>query len=276
MVQNQDNNVVQQNERAPWWHVKELTELSLDARELFENYSKVPSDNVLTHITEARNKAFKVFPYPCLGRFAFLALSVRQTPRYDEILNRIKNGDKYLDLGCCVGQDIRKLVYDGAPSENTYGVDLMNDFMEIGYDLFLDKATLKTTFMAADVFEKDSELNRLDGEIDIVHAASFFHLFGWEGQLQAAKRMVSLVKPKPGSLIVGRHIGNINPGEEASKFMHDADSFALLWKQVGEETATSWEVDARLGDKDLAEKTGSGANSVPEDTRWLSYTVRRL
>lgn len=32
--------------------------------------------------------------------------------QYPEVLERIKNGDQYLDIGCCVGQDIRKLVSD--------------------------------------------------------------------------------------------------------------------------------------------------------------------
>jgi hypothetical protein len=89
----------------------------------------------------------------------------------------MQSGATFLDLGCCVAQDLRKLVYDGAPSKNTYGSDLQADFMNIGYDLFLDKDTLGTTFIAADIFDESekSGLKVLEGTVDIIHAAFFFH-----------------------------------------------------------------------------------------------------
>ena len=97
-----------------------------------------------------------------------------------------------------MAQDIRKLVNDGAPSENTYASDVKKDFWDWGYHLFLDKETLKTCFFEADIFNAESELKQLDGKIDVVNAASFFHLFDWDGQVKAAKRVVQLLKPVSG------------------------------------------------------------------------------
>ena len=37
----------------------------------------------------------------------FLELGVTESPQYSEVLQRIKDGDNYLDIGCCVGQFIR-------------------------------------------------------------------------------------------------------------------------------------------------------------------------
>lgn len=206
-------------------------------------------------------------------------MSISQATQYSNIVQRIKDGDKYLDIGCCIGQDIRKLVYDGVPSENTYGSDLKKEFMDIGYDLFLDKDKLKTTFIAADVFDPASELTQLDGHIDIIHAASFFHLFDWNEQVQAAKRVAKLLSSKPGGMVVGRQAGNVNAGErpretdpKQTRFHHNASTFVKLWEQVGEETATKWEVDARLEDLDLAQQS----RGIPEGTRWLQFTVRKL
>jgi hypothetical protein len=42
------------------WYVKDLVDLQPTTKELFETYSKVPSDEVVPHITEIRNKAFKI------------------------------------------------------------------------------------------------------------------------------------------------------------------------------------------------------------------------
>jgi hypothetical protein len=150
-----DKRWVEEPELMPWY-VKELTELEPATRKLFETYSNVPSDEVVSHIKKVRDKAFRVvslpaqrmletgcrllhwptsyvpqFPYPCLGHWGFLNLSIGTSNAYQEILDRVKNGEQYLDLGCCVGQDIRKLVSDGAPSENTYGSDLKASFWDI-------------------------------------------------------------------------------------------------------------------------------------------------
>lgn len=42
------------------WFKKELDDVKPDARELFEKYSKVPSQDVVSHIVTQRNKAFNV------------------------------------------------------------------------------------------------------------------------------------------------------------------------------------------------------------------------
>lgn len=48
----------------------------------------------------------------------------------------------FLDLGTCLGQDVRKLIFDGAPVDSVYGTDLLAEFVEIGYDLFRDEEKL--------------------------------------------------------------------------------------------------------------------------------------
>lgn len=42
------------------WYVKDLVDLQPTTKELFETYSMVPSDEVVPHITQIRNKAFKI------------------------------------------------------------------------------------------------------------------------------------------------------------------------------------------------------------------------
>jgi len=42
--------------------------------------------------------------------YHFLDLSIMTTPHYKQIIDRVKGGEKFLDLGCCFGQEVRQLV----------------------------------------------------------------------------------------------------------------------------------------------------------------------
>jgi hypothetical protein len=216
-----------------------------------------------------------------VGNWGFLNLSVVDGPVYKEVVERVKKGDLYLDIGCCMGQDIRALVQDGAIEENLYGSDLKKDFWEIGYDLFLDRSSLKAKFIEADVFDAESGLKELNGKLDIVHAASFFHLFDWDGQVKAAKRVVGLLKAEPGVLVFGRQGGNVNADvitrlmkDQQAAYWHNPESWAKMWKQVGDETGTKWEVDAFLGEEDLAKRTN--AMALPAGSRFMTFSIRRV
>lgn len=221
-----------------------------------------------------------MFPYPCVGNWGFLNLSIVESPAYKEVLERINNGEQYLDIGCCMGQDIRKLAHDGAPQENMYGSDLKKEFWDIGYDLFLDKSTLKSRFIDADVFDVDSGLKELDGKLDIVHTASFFHLWDWDEQVKAVKRVIALTKPKPGVLIFGRQGGMPKAGKlsetkkELNSYWHNPESWEKLWKEASEETGTKWEMQAVLGEEDLTKRMNS--KIVPAGTRFMTFAIRRL
>ena len=201
-----------------------------------------------TYFYKQRERAWKIYPYPCIGRFRFLEFALSRSTRYRDILDRLKSGQKLLDLGCCFGQDIRKLVQDGAPAGNLLGADLRKDFMELGYDLFLDRSTLSTTFFVADVFDM-STLNGVAGRIDIVHIGSFLHLFSWEKQREAAAHISKLLRRSVGSLIVGNQTGSMQPGEyplkvdsDETMYRHNASSFEKLWNEVGFEFGFEWKI----------------------------------
>jgi len=158
--------------------------------------------------------------------------------------------------------------------------------MDIGYDLFLDQSTLKSTFVAADIFDKDSGLKELEGKIDIVHGASFLHLFNLEDQTKACKRIVQILKAAPGSIFIGRQLGNIEASDQDShidpsqkRFRHSPDSFKEMWKHVSEEAGGEWDVVARLESVDLhslAEKAGIKASFISDGSRFLNFAVRRV
>ncbi|KAJ6184791.1 hypothetical protein N7519_006092 [Penicillium mononematosum] len=52
-----------------------------------------------------RDEAWKIHAYPCIGLSRFLNFSIRLSPVYTQVPDRIREGRTLLDLGCCFGQD---------------------------------------------------------------------------------------------------------------------------------------------------------------------------
>ena len=180
--------------------------------------------------------------------------AISRSPDYPTILDRLKiNNETFLDLGCCFGQEIRRLVYDGAPQSHLYGADLRPEFFELGYKLFRDASTFKARFLAADIFDLSSPLAELYGKVDIIYVGSFLHLFNYEQQVAVCKRIVKLLREKKGSVVLGRQAGNVEAGERAhatlteqSMFRHNEETFKKMWVEVGEATGTKWRVDIEM------------------------------
>jgi SAM-dependent methyltransferase len=172
--------------------------------------------------------------------------AISHFPSYPTILHRLKaSNETFLDLGCCFGQEIRRLVHDGAPSSQLYGADLRPEFFALGYSLFRDSSTLKTTFLAADIFDPSSPLKGLEGKVNIMYCGSFLHLFNYEQQVNVCKRIVEILRPKRGSVVLGKQAGSAVSGERVhrtneaqSMFRHNEESFRKMWSEIGEATRT--------------------------------------
>ena len=62
---------------------------------------------------------------------------------------------------------------------------------------------------AADVFVPTGPMAEIEGKIDFIYTGSFLHLFDWARQVTVCKRIVSLLRPRPGSCVFGRQVGNV-------------------------------------------------------------------
>ena len=171
----------------------------------------------------------------------------------------------------------------GGPPQNIYGTDLRAEFWELGYELFRDRETLGVKFVTGDIFDEGptSGLRQLDGRVDIVHMASFLHLFNWEGQVRACKRLVRLLSPAPGSVVFGRQRGNVKPGEYdhrtnagGTMYRHDVESWKKLCEQVGNETGTNWDVKGDL--LDTEEEVGEGNGTLSLEEGWRDANDRQF
>ncbi|KAJ5112605.1 hypothetical protein N7532_000650 [Penicillium argentinense] len=180
-----------------------------------------------------------------------LDLDLHLCPAYAEILERVKNGYQFLDLGCCFAQEVRLLVSDGAFSQNVFGVDLVEDFINLGYDLFLDKEKINAKFLVSNLFDTDSIVSKeLTGKLDIIHASNFFHLWSWTKQIEASKAVVKLLADKPGSLIIGSQVGSKKsrmttmPGLILTLFTQSVRTFKLMRGEILRDLGVDFEVKA--------------------------------
>ncbi|KAH7119947.1 hypothetical protein B0J11DRAFT_72676 [Dendryphion nanum] len=272
------SDVQQLQDRSVAWFSEQPDEshISPAAQKLLETYSNVPSEEVVAHVVRVRDEAWKIFPYPCIGQFRFLDLSLSQRADYGDILQRIKNGERFLDMACCFGQEIRQLVADGAPAENLYGCDLRGEFLDLGYKLFLDKNKLSTRFVTANVFDATSALTELKGQLDIIYVGSFFHLWGYKDQVTVSKAVASLLRPRKGTIIVGRQVGAVSPAEHdhrtnptGTMFRHNVESLTQQWKEIGDDLGVSFTVDAEL------ELLAANHNFHTNDTRRILFKITR-
>ncbi|KAI1120149.1 hypothetical protein F5Y10DRAFT_139700 [Nemania abortiva] len=267
-------------ERNLGWFGEPLTEVNEPMRKLLQGYSCIPESEVVTHVNKIRAQGFAANPYPCIGLYRFTLLTLLGHPLYGKIVERLKQENAtYLDIGCCFGQDLRQLVFDGVPSSRLIGLDIAEPLMEVGYDFFRDRGAIESEFLVADVFEGSAQPQWAKLEkrgIDVVHCSAFFHLFPLDQQLAAARQIGKLMKK--GGVIVGRQIGSERPGdvpaiqERSSSYRHDVSTFRDMWRKVGEDTQTEWEVEGSM------DKVGINTNSPVENehSRRLLFTVTRV
>ncbi|KAI8957367.1 hypothetical protein F5Y11DRAFT_360899 [Daldinia sp. FL1419] len=251
-------------------YVEELPTDIEPIRGLLEKYSGIRAKDVDDHIHEIRDRLWEIYPYVYIGHFRFLSLGFTSDPRYQTALARLlapKSEVSLLDVGCCVGQLLRQLAFDGVSSFRLYGTDLEPRFLEAGYDLFKDRDKLHATFVAGDMLSQDGRdgderLNALDGKMNIVHATSFFHLFTWQDQVQAARRIVRFLDvDDPDVMIFGRQVGTTTPGNRegvrgSKRFLHNAASWQELWDEVGEATGTRWRTQVDEMEEDGMDSDG--------------------
>ncbi|KAM0721623.1 hypothetical protein Q7P37_002548 [Cladosporium fusiforme] len=235
-----------------------------------EQYSEPPwvtAENKLKQTFYRQNVDEKLVP------------KLSQLPVYPEMIQRLASGQILVDIGCFIGHDLRHLVNDGAPSENLYGLDIVN-FWDLGYEMFQDSKKFNAHFIEADLLSSDRSLETLEGRCGIISISQVLHQWDWNGQLQAAKALCKL--SAPGSMVVGNQIGNYTASELTLKSLprpvwrHNVSSFAQLWEQVGTATNTRWECSSSM-------KSFTEIGWPEEDAAWLEdgarvveFVVRRL
>ncbi|KAJ3551506.1 hypothetical protein NM688_g4664 [Phlebia brevispora] len=232
-------------------------------------------DELKKHILQVQAEIYAVFPYVCILWFTFAKLKITRIPAYKELLKlgKEREGAIYLEMACCVGNDLRKAIADGFPAKQVIASDLQPEFWEMGHKLFKSTPeSFPVPFIAGDAFDPKflapspilsvlptaplprlntlTSLTPLVRCISAIHASAFFHLFSEEKQLQLAKSLASLLLPEPGSIIFGEHVGmpqkgNLEDKEAHDMFCHSPESWKEMWETQVFEPGQA-KVDAHL------------------------------
>ncbi|KAG1870614.1 hypothetical protein DFJ58DRAFT_19540 [Suillus subalutaceus] len=250
----------------------------LDSEEIafFRRQTGIQDEVALkTHIIDVQKEAYKVAPYACIRGFHFLHPNMSKLHIYDHILKRGSEGAILLDVGSCLGADVRKAVEDGFPAHNIITSDIEEAFSELGCKLF--KSSSKSIlFIPGDIFDPAflsisrpassvpegampdiqtlRSLNDLHGRVGVIHASKLFNLFDEEKQLELAHALGGLLSCESGSTICGTHVVASEKGVvrhtvlgiDISYFCHSRETWTSLWDgvvfekgQVKVETTTS-------------------------------------
>jgi len=263
-----------------WSYIAELPHHVDPVRQLLRDYSKIPARDVDKHLLQMREKAWQISSFPCIGRWKFLNLLDSRDALYQQVLFRLtlpKSNDALLDLGCCLGQALRQLRADGVCGSRLFGIDINPALIDVGRELFRDSDSLGATFVVGDMIDPDdNRVSQLEGQVTMIQADSFFHLFTWTQQLYIGKRIVSFLKPgTQNAVIFGRQAGKlkrkISPWRDGSPYLHNQDSFQELWNEVGRMTGTRWAVQFEPDGDPLPAFVG-----VERDTLPVRFTVHQI
>ncbi|PYH40505.1 class I SAM-dependent methyltransferase [Aspergillus saccharolyticus JOP 1030-1] len=226
--------------------------LANGAGKFLEDYANISADELENHVRDIAIRGWKVKPYPCFARFLFLDFDLAHSPAYDTIIAHTQANHLFLDLGCGLGQNIRRLIYDGAPADRLIGLDLFPEYISLGYRLFKDEATLPSRFLVQNFFEDTPSMQQIAGKIKAINSGYFMHLWSWDMQLNVAKRIIQVMAPEKGAIARGVHFGRHAAGvcghtvdglDAESMFLHTPDSLTRLWEQAAEEMSTRLKVD---------------------------------
>ncbi|KAJ5247774.1 hypothetical protein N7468_002757 [Penicillium chermesinum] len=220
--------------------------------------------------------------YPCIGLWMFLLPGIAGFAEFPSVLEVARRPHaNILDLGCGLGQDLRLLAAHGVPTERMWALDIEAQLWNLGFELFRDQGRMHAGFIQADFQTTDlcdtSPLGALTGKVDLIMASQFLHLFDWEGQLAASKKIVGL--SKPGTMLVGFQQGREQAREYirpwGMMFYHNRESFLRLWESVQKQTGTRWKIqvaavplqDWGMEDEDLT--------WMPEDRIGMNFLLTR-
>ncbi|KAG8630059.1 hypothetical protein KVT40_001678 [Elsinoe batatas] len=226
---------------------------TLALHEMFSTDKSEPSSLVLQRISKARKEARNIAAYTCISEYLFAEPRIDRHFEYRNVIADRQRNCRLVDVGCCMGTDMRKLIQDGFPAQNVTGIDCQPKFFDIGLELYNHtQKDLKVHLIGADVLASDffDRHQGLKGTFDIVHSANVIHLFDRKQQIRFLSALAFLVKP--GGLVWGRQVGeDENSPTWGKKIAGKGERFTpaefrTMWIEATGWSLASWDYCSRL------------------------------
>ncbi|KAF8517375.1 hypothetical protein BU17DRAFT_49835 [Hysterangium stoloniferum] len=270
---------------------------SMDTRlaELFKSWTGIQNDEKLKHhVLRIQSAAYEKFPYPCIRLFMNYKMPITDLMSYDDMIALGKQNSKniLLDVGPAFGIELRQLVSDGYPVEDTIALELIPQLWDIGHELCRSNSSIfPVRVLEGDIFDDAqvstsdisptcpdlqsvSTLGPLTGHISVLLAFQLFHLFTKEKQVILARRFACLLSRTSGSLIAGRQTGSLVPRHMTVGgqllFFHSPESWEEMWSDIFPEGTVEYTTVLKPLPSDITSET----LDLVKTSVFLTWTIK--
>ncbi|KAJ3255505.1 hypothetical protein HK103_006230 [Boothiomyces macroporosus] len=140
-----------------------------------QSYCKIDKEEANKRVQDTIKKVEETLHvYGCVRAGLFGKAFIHLHPKYQDVSARFTNPDfKLLELGCCFGTDIRKMISDGLRQESITVSDLTDGYWNVGANvLFKDNLNVKAVFTD---FAVDPVVG-LEPGFDVISAQAVLHV----------------------------------------------------------------------------------------------------
>eukprot|EP00960_Hanusia_phi_P067560 766655-Hanusia_phi.AAC.4 len=191
----------------------------------------------------------KYHTYRCIQTMSFLKPKVQNLSAYPRILETFNAQGciKVADIGCCFGQETRKLIVDGIPPDMIWAVDVIDGYWKAGLDLYADNedsqqciSKVHTIFTdpCADNADENLSLNLLTADFDCIVLMFVFHVLSLKQSETLVQRMALMLKR--GGQVMGVCIGSdaarewhLTPDGKSSRYLHSTETLTQMFLHSG-------------------------------------------
>lgn len=212
-------------------------------RDLFIKHSALEVDKIRPHLLQVQEQAQKVHNYRCIDHFRFLYPRSVTHPLYSVLKQRFPPS-YILDIGACMGTDLRQMMVDGATKGMIFGLESEQSFVDLGFELFGDRDRLGESFVTGNIFDpriiselleltttgKKKQFRQEEG-FDIIHSGSVLHLLDYSKTRLLLRRIHTLLKCD--GVFFGRTTGMSQPRLSESRYLHSPESLKSLMLELG-------------------------------------------
>jgi len=167
-------------------------------------------------------------------------------PLYKELTEKRDRGKRHvLDVGCCMGTDIRKMIFDKLinieSGDTVIGIDIAPEFFQIGFEIFEDEDQVRDKFFPCDLLDSAQyELFcKARGPFNLVYCGSVIHLLEKEQTVNLVKAIFGLMSSggiffgRTASSSTGQPVLSEHKERKQNRYLHTGDSLKELLENIG-------------------------------------------